>query len=86
MRTAIADATGAGPEAEAPWGPRGSRKMRMETADSISKAIAPADTSMTGPEAPAGCTRKTEPICPMVALIRSTNSANASGTTGSRGP
>ena len=33
MRTAIADATGAGPEAEDPSGPRGSRKMRMETAD-----------------------------------------------------
>ena len=86
MRTAIADATGAGPEAEDPSGPRGSRKMRMETADRTRKAIAPADISMTGPVVPAGCVRKTEPACAMVVLIRSANSADASCTAGSRGP
>jgi hypothetical protein len=86
MRTAIADATGAGPEAGDPSGPRGSRRMRMETADSTRKAIAPADISMTGPVVPAGCLRKTEPACPMLVLTRSANSANASCTTGSRGP
>jgi hypothetical protein len=86
MRTAIADAAGAGPEAGDPSGPRGSRRTRMETADSTRKAIAPADISMTGPVVPAGCLRKTEPACPMVALIRSANSAKPSCTPGSRGP
>jgi len=86
MRTAIADAAGAGPEAGDPSGPRGSRRTRMETADSTRKAIAPADISMTGPVVPAGCLRKTEPACPMVALTRSANSANPSCTPGSRGP
>jgi hypothetical protein len=86
MRTAIADAAGAGPEAGDPSGPCGSRRMRMETADSTRKAIAPADISMTGPVVPAGCARKTEPACVMVVLIRSANSANASCTAGSRGP
>jgi hypothetical protein len=86
MRTAIADAAGAGAEAGDASGPRGSRRMRMETADSTRKAIAPADISMTGPVVPAGCLRKTEPACAMVVLIRSADSANASGTPGSRGP
>ena len=86
MRTAIADAAGAGPEAGDSSGPRGSRRTRMETADSTRKAIAPADISMTGPVVPAGCLRKTEPACPMVALTRSANSANPSCTPGSRGP
>jgi hypothetical protein len=60
--------------------------MRMESADSTRKAIAPADISMTGPVVPAGCTRKTDPARAMVVLIRSANSANASCTAGSRGP
>jgi hypothetical protein len=86
MRTAIADAAGAGPEAGDPSGPRGSRRTRMETADSTRKAIAPADISMTGPVVPAGCVRKTEPAWAMVVLTRSANSAIASCTAGSRGP
>jgi hypothetical protein len=86
MRTAIADAAGARPEAGDPFGPCGSRRMRTETADSTRKAIVPADSSMTGPVVPAGCARKTEPARAMLVLIRSANSANASCTAGSRGP
>ena len=63
MRTAIADAAGAGPEAGDPSGPCGSRRMRMETADSTRKAIAPADISMTGPVVPPNARgRRSRPV------------------------
>jgi len=46
--------------------------------DSNKKAIAPADTTMTGTVLPAGWERKTAPVWPAPVLIRSANSAKAS--------
>jgi len=57
----------------------------METVESTRKAIAPADTTMTGTVLPAGCERKMAPVCPAEVLIRSASSATASCAVGSCG-
>jgi hypothetical protein len=57
----------------------------METAESARKAIAPADSTMTGTVLPAGWDRTSVPTCPTVVLTRSTASASASPAAGSGG-
>ena len=58
---------------------------RIDTADRARKAIAPADTTMTGTVLPAGWERKTAPARPAAVRIRSASSASASWGAGSRG-
>ena len=72
-------------EADDRSGSRGMCNTWMETAESARKAIAPADSTMTGTVLPAGWERITVPTCPTVVLIRSATSANASRTAGSGG-
>jgi len=57
----------------------------METAESARKAIAPADTTMTGTVLPAGWDRTTAPAWPTVVRTRSVSRATASRPAGSRG-
>ena len=57
----------------------------METAESARKAIAPADSTMTGTVLPAGWDRMSVPTCPTLVLIRSATSASASCAAGSGG-
>ena len=52
-------------------GPRGGWMTWMDTADSARKAIAPAETTMTGTVLPAGWERNTAPARPTVVRIRS---------------
>ncbi len=78
----------AGPAApENAWpGSRGVVWMtRMDTADRTRKAIAPAETTITGTVLPAGCERNTAPARPTVVLIRSAASATANWGAGSLG-
>ena len=57
-RSAAAPANGGGPAARGGW------MTRMDTADSARKAIAPAETTMTGTVLTAGWERKTAPAHP----------------------
>jgi hypothetical protein len=59
---------------------------RMDTAETARKAIAPADSSMTGTVLPAGCWRRTDPVRTSVVLTRSPTCASAICGVGSRGP
>ena len=79
------DATGAA-AAPASWpGGRGPCPSRTETGESKRKAIAPADTTMSGTALPAGWQRKTAPTQPRPVLIRSLNRANTSCGAGNAG-
>jgi hypothetical protein len=79
------DATGAA-AAPASWpGGRGPCPSRTETVESKRKAIAPADTTMSGTALPAGWERKTAPTQPRPVLIRSLNRANTSCGAGNAG-
>lgn len=79
-RLAAAPANGGGPETRGGW------MTRMDAADRARKAIAPAETTMTGTVLPAGWERKTAPAHPILVRTRSTARARASCSAGSRGP
>jgi hypothetical protein len=84
----LADAAGAACAAAAPasWpGALGPGRSRAETVESKRKAIAPADTTMSGTVLPAGWERKTAPAWPRPVLIRSLNRASTSCGAGSAG-
>lgn len=77
--SAMAGTEGAGNEGGSRWSvARGGCSTRIETVESSRKAIAPADTTMTGTVLPAGWERKTAPVWPTPVLIRPVNSARAS--------
>ncbi len=83
--TALADATGGAPET-CNWSDAdGGRRTWIETVESSRKAIAPADTTMTGRVLPAGCSRKTAPVWPAPVRTRSASRASVSCATGSGG-
>ncbi len=85
MRAAMAVTAGAGPAA-AGWTDAGAVcRTRIETVENKRKTIAPAETAMTGTVLPAGCERKTAPVCPTLVLIRSASSASPSWGAGSGG-
>jgi hypothetical protein len=79
-KLAAAPANGGGPETRGGW------MTRMDAADRARKAIAPAETTMTGTVLPAGWERKTAPAHPILVRTRSTARARASCSAGSRGP
>ena len=80
----VGDAAGAVRAEDRPWS-WVTCSTWMETAESARKAIAPADTTMTGTVLPAGWDRTTAPAWPTVVRTRSVSSATASWPAGSRG-
>ncbi len=85
MRAAMAVTAGAGPAAAGCIDDGAVCRTRIETVENKRKTIAPAETAMTGTVLPAGCERKTAPVCPTPVLIRSASSASPSCRAGSGG-